>query len=276
MEMAKSILIGDAGGSSTSWRLIKADGVIEQFRTDGFNYSTHSLEAFVQELTQLDRQADEVHLYMAGADTEEQRSLIARELRVIWGNVAIENDLLGAARAVLGKHEGYACILGTGANASFYDGKNVEKVSASLGYLLGDEGSGAYIGKQFLREALRGNFEQGLMDQFHRYHSISVADTIKELHTHKKPNTYLASFCQFIGSHKDHPQVYHLIYKSFSDFFHAFFGEGGVKLPVNFVGSIAYHFSDILRQVGSDLGYSVHTILESPIAGLVLYHQDQS
>jgi len=270
--MSNRILVGDAGGTSTSWRFIDGNK-IEQYNSGGFNYTTHSLLNFRKEIEALHIKPVRTYLYIAGADTPDQRKIIEQELEEVLGKVKVENDLLGAARSVLGSEEGYICILGTGSNASYYDGTEVQKVSASLGYLLGDEGSGAYMGKQLLKGMFRNQFDLDIINAFKDYHQLSIADTIKHIYDQEKPNIYLASFSRFIGEHKDHPQIYQLIYESFKTFFSEFFGERKIDLPIHFVGSIAHHYSGILRQVGADLNFTISSIVDSPIAGLALYHK---
>lgn len=273
--MAKSILIGDAGGTKTAWRLIQG-GQITQYNTSGFNAFTHSVSDFKRSIAENDlpKEVDEVVLYCAGADTVAQREEVAEELMEVFNaKVVVENDLLGSARATCGRESGYACILGTGANASFYDGAQVAKVSASLGYVLGDEGSGAYLGKLLLRGIYRERLSALVTEDFQKQFNLPVDEAIRTIYGSSKPNQYLASFVPFILEHKKDASVYALITEAFSDFFSAFFNAEPVKEKVHFTGSVAFYFSDILRQVAMDLDFTVGTIIDSPIAGLVLFHR---
>lgn len=271
----RSILIGDAGGTCTDWRLIKGDK-IQQFSTGGFNLFTHSVRDFKKEIEGLELEGlDEVYIYAAGADTDLQRKQLSKELKEVFGiDARVENDLLGAARATCGLDRGYVAILGTGANASYYNGTNVEKVSASLGYILGDEGSGAYLGKQLLKGVYRSMFSEEILSKFQERFHLPVDQAISTIYASDKPNQYLASFVPFIAEVKHNAEIYKLIYDAFGAFFDAFFDGKKLELPIHFVGSIAYHFSDILRQVIMDRKFQVGTIIASPIAGLLLHHRN--
>lgn len=271
--MPNKILIGDAGGSTTEWRLIEGAS-IRQVTTNGFNFTTHSLELFYDEIFNLQLKADRLYLYVAGAERADDRQQIAEKMMKIFDHVEVENDLLGAARSVLCKQAGYVGILGTGSNAAFYDGAVLKRVGYSLGYLIGDEGSGAYLGKMILKEALRGRLENNLQENFNKFHHLSSQETIMNLHKESRPNLYLAQFAKFLSLHSNHPQVYSMVYHGFEKFFEAFFNGQPLDHPIHFVGSIAYHFNDILRQVGADLGIHIQHIVESPIAGLVTYHNE--
>lgn len=270
-------MIGDAGGTKTAWRLIHDDGV-ESYSSVGFNAFTHSLNDFRESIQRTNEilKADEVHIYCAGADTDEQKEQIANDLAKVFSvKPAVENDLLGAARATCQRSKGYICILGTGANASYYNGSNVEKVSASLGYIMGDEGSGAYLGKRFLRSVYRGWFDTMITSRFQDQFKLPVDKAISELYNADHPNKYLASFVPFIADLQHEPQVSQLIQDSFRDFFIGFFKNQKVEEPLHFVGSIAFHFSEFLNQVANDLNYQLGNIVKSPMDGLVSFHQHE-
>ncbi len=274
-----SFIVGDAGGTSTQWRYMN-NGSIEQFMTIGFNAYTHNLgdfkESVKQTLGSVIDQGVPVYLYSAGVDTLEQKLEAEEGLSEIFGeNVSVENDLVGAARGLCGDSSGNVCILGTGSNACYYDGKKVDKVSASLGYVLGDEGSGAYMGKKLLMRVFRNQIDPEIINEFNQEFDLDSHKVIDRIYNQPRPNHFLASFAPFILKRKSHPEIFELVLEAFRDFFHAFFyRHQHLNDPFHFSGSIAYHFSDILRQVGADLNYSIQNIVESPISGLVLYHKD--
>lgn len=271
-------IVGDAGGTKTQWRVVDGESIL-QFEGDGFNAYTHSLSDFTQKMHQtLGKFLTEgipIFLYAAGVDTEEQAEIVGKAISGISsGNVQVSNDLLGVARALCGENAGNVCILGTGANACYYDGSTANKVGSSLGYILGDEGSGAYLGKLFLKEVLRDRLSETVAEDFNREFGLTAHDVIQKLYNQPRPNRFLASFAPFILKHKNDPLVYRLIISAFHDFFNAFFphveeSEEGFF----FCGSIAHYFSDILRRVAADRGFSIQSIMQSPAAGLVLYHQ---
>lgn len=281
MEVAltnKSFIVGDAGGTNTQWRIVR-EGKISQFETSGFNAYTHKIEDFKKSI-QGDIQASlddlPVFLYAAGVDTLEQKNETERELKEIFAqSITVENDLIGVARALCGNEEGNVCILGTGSNACFYDGVYVNKVGASLGYVLGDEGSGAYMGKKLLMKIFRNQIDSQIVKKFSESFDLNAHEAIQQIYHQPKPNHFLASFAPFLFENRNHPEIYQLIYSSFCDFYDAFFSKEEYRDQLfHFSGSIAFHFSDILRQVGSDRGFSIKNIIQSPIAGLVLYHQN--
>ena len=271
-------IVGDAGGTSTHWRVVRGD-TIKPFKTIGYNAYTHNLDAFKKNIIEIFRDElgnnESVHLYAAGVDTKEQKNRIEAELKDIFGDhFTVENDLVGAARALCGKEPGNVCILGTGSNACYYNGSEVNTVTASLGYVLGDEGSGAYMGKKLLMGVFRDQFSQEIVQSFRESFQIDAHQVIRQIYHEPKPNHFLASFARFIDRHRDHPEIYRLVYTAFQDFYHAFFSRNKYAGEAfHFSGSIAFHFSDILRQVGKDTGSHIKNIIASPIAGLACYHQ---
>ncbi|MEP5614073.1 MAG: N-acetylglucosamine kinase [Cyclobacteriaceae bacterium] len=274
-----SFIVGDAGGTKTQWRVFR-EGKISQFSTIGFNAYTHNLEdlreSIAQNLSDELTVATPVYLYAAGVDTEEQKLEVENALREVLGQkLKVRNDLVGASRALCGDKPGNVCILGTGANACYYDGSTVNKVSASLGYVLGDEGSGAYLGKKLMMGVFREQISKDVIDAFQEEFNLTSHKVIQQIYHKPRPNHFLASFAPFVLKHKSNPEIYRLIYDAFVDFHHAFFFRNEhASEALHFSGSIAYHFSDVLRQVGLDKEFEIKNIVESPIAGLVLYHQD--
>lgn len=184
-------------------------------------------------------------------------------------------DLLAAARALCGYEPGIACIMGTGSNSCLYDGEKIIGNVANLGWILADEGSGANIGRKFLVDYLRGVMPENLRKQFHERFPLSREEFLEKVYQQERPSAFLASFTKFIFQHLKEPYCYKLIYNSFSEFYenNVMKYENFRNLKVHFTGSIAFYFSDILRQVANDKGITVKNILEGPIAGLTLYHQ---
>lgn len=277
------ILIADSGSSKTDWRVIDHQGEIQQFRTVGFNpfYQTAAEMAegmHTADLLRLKGQIEQVFFYGAGCTSEKNRAVVAQTINGFYEKavVKVDHDLMAAARATCGHSPGIACILGTGSNSGDYDGKNIVANRPSPGYLLGDEGGGSYIGKGFLRDFIYDdmplNIRQSVIQEF------ALTNLIIQENVYQKPfpNRYMAGFCNFISRHIGDPYCYLLFYNGFTDFFHRHVMryENYQTKPVSFVGSIAYHNSDILRKVAADLGIQVNIILETPIAGLTLYHKE--
>jgi N-acetylglucosamine kinase-like BadF-type ATPase len=190
-------------------------------------------------------------------------------------HIEVWHDLLAAAHALCGTEEGIACILGTGSNSCYYDGATIVDNVTSLGYVLGDEGSGAYLGKRMVADYLRKDLPEKLWDQFKKRFPFDRDEILDRIYTQEMPSRFLGSFSHFIFQHLKEPYCYKLVYDSFGEFF-----EKNVmkynryeELKVHFTGSVAFYFSDILRQVAADKQITVKNILENPIAGLTLYHK---
>ena len=271
-------IVGDAGGTGTQWRVVDGEKIL-QFETIGFNAYTHNLDDLKTNIEQVFGShitADiPKYLYAAGVDTDQQKKEATKALEEIFhGNTIVENDLVGVARSLCGKSEGNVCILGTGSNACYYNGETVNKVSASLGYVLGDEGSGAYLGKKLMMGVFRERFANEIVDEFQNTFQLTSHDAIQRIYHQPRPNHFLASFAKFVYQHRNHPDMYRLIHTAFEHFFDAFFFDVTTHhIPFYFSGSIAWYFSDILREVAAAKNLLIKNIAQSPIAGLVLYHQ---
>ena len=278
------ILIADSGSSKTDWRVIHRDGKISQHRGVGFNpYYMTSEEMAIQMrhdfLVNLESEIEEIYFYGAGCSAPDRKTEVSNALGTIFGRakIHIDHDLAAAAHATCGHQAGIACILGTGSNSCDYDGREILATRPAAGYILGDEGGGCYVGRKFLvdfiHEEMPENIRQAAIERFH-----ITQNTIQD-HVYRQPfpSRYMASFCRFITENKADPYCYKLYYNSFRDFFakHIFKYPDYQKKPANFVGSIAYYNSDILRKAAGDSGINVNIIIESPIAGLTLYHQEK-
>jgi len=277
------ILIADSGGSKTDWRLVLQDGKIEQASSPGFNpyyQPIEDLKRIVQEilLPKIPRneKVKEIYFYGAGVSSEKNQLSIKTAFLEFFPQSQIEIgwDLLAAARALCGNEPGIACIMGTGSNSCLYDGKNIIDNVANLGWILADEGSGANIGRKFLVDYLRKKLPDNLAKQFHARFPFSREEFLEKVYQEEKPSAFLANFARFIFQHLKEPYCYQLIYSSFAEFYenNVMKYENYQNLKVHFTGSIAFYFSDILRQVANDKGITVKNILEGPIAGLTLYH----
>ncbi|MCA4894427.1 MAG: N-acetylglucosamine kinase [Cytophagales bacterium] len=276
------IIVADSGGSKIDWRFLKTDRTIAQANSPGFNpyyQPIDHLKKIIKEslLPQINEPVTKIFYYGTGVSSEKNQQLIQLAFVEHFGAAKIEIgwDLLAAARALCGQEAGIACILGTGSNSCQYDGKEIVENVANLGWILADEGSGSCLGKQIVFDYFRKNMPETLATQFHARFPWTREEVLEKVYQQEKPSAFLASFAKFIFQHLKEPYCYKLVYKSFSDFY-----ENNVmkypdykKLKVHFTGSIAFYFSDVLRQVANDKGITVKNILEGPIAGLTLYHQ---
>jgi glucosamine kinase len=277
------ILIADSGGSKTDWRIVSSNGEIKQASSPGFNpyyQPVDDLKNIVKDavfpVVPSASEVREVYFYGAGVSSEKNQITIRNAFLDFFPGAHIEIgwDLLAAARALCGKEPGIACIMGTGSNSCLYDGTNITDNVANLGWILADEGSGANIGRKFLVDYLRKKMPETLANQFHARFPLSREEFLEKVYQEEKPSAFLASFAKFIFQHLKEPYCYNLIYSSFAEFYenNVMQYENYQNLKVHFTGSIAFYFSDILRQVANDKGITVKNILEGPISGLTLYH----
>ncbi len=276
------ILVIDSGGTKLDWRAINDDGTIQQGQTQGFHPLFHKekdLKTIVGLIrVELTSSPDFVYYYGTGFLSQDQNQIVENALLVAFENTHLEinNDLLAVARALCFNEKGIACILGTGSNSCYYNGKTIEKNIAPLGYILGDEGSGAAMGKKLLRAYSREMLTPEISLAFEKRFGFQ-SDLIKKVYGETNPNQYLASFAKFIFHHQNSPIIYELIRSTFKEFvenvlLHYYSVQ---EYPIHFSGSIAFYFNGVLRQVLNDNQLTVGNIVEAPIAGLALYHQKQ-
>jgi N-acetylglucosamine kinase-like BadF-type ATPase len=274
-------LIADSGSTSTSWVLLD-EKVIARHDTGGFNpyYMTPGklnailAEELMPELNSAD--ITEIFYYGSGCSTENNCNIVRASLSNHFprARIEIQHDLLAAARALLGRDEGIACILGTGSNSCAYDGERITANVPSLGYMFGDEGSGAYIGRKFLESYLKKQLAGELIEAFDEEFGLSLEDILRSVYNEGNPSGYMASFAHFLSQHEHHDDIREIIHASFT----AFFNESVAKyprykqLPVGFVGSVAYYFQHILNEAAWQSGITIGKIEQAPMDGLVRYH----
>ena len=276
------ILIADSGGTKTEWRILDEGGNTLQARTKGINPYYQEKEVIVEQLKTelvdyLDKGVKQIYFYGAGCSSESNKKTISDCFHSIYSDARVEvhSDLMAAARSLCGYDKGIACILGTGANSCLYDGNEILENVASLGYLLGDEGSGSYLGNRLLGQFMRGELPESISAKLVKRFDLTNDLILESVYQKEMPIRYMAGFSKFIFQNIKEPHLYKLVY----DGFEIFFQKNILKytdyqnVPVHFTGAVSFYFSNILRQVGSDLGITVKHIVEGPIAGLTLYHQ---
>jgi len=276
------ILIADGGSTKTTWCLVDAHNTRSFFHTEGYNPEFISTAGIIASLRQnlpatlaLDTITD-LYYYGASVVSAAQVATVADAMRAVFARarVFVGHDLLAAARALLGRQPGFAAILGTGTNSCVYDGERVAHNVDSLGYFLGDEGSGAFIGKALLRDYLRGDMPAGLATEFHATCGLERDDILDHLYNKPFPNRFIASFAKFAYDHNNVSYCRQLVVESFDLFFRNIIA----KYPdyqshtFNCVGSVGYNFRDALAQVATAHGMRVGKIIRSPIDDLVSYH----
>ncbi len=271
-------LIADSGSTKTEWMLIEKGTVLKQLITKGINPFFQTEEEICAELKvtlipQLESvKVQQIHFFGAGCALPERKAQVSNALKVLFANaeISVESDLLGAARALLGREKGIACILGTGSNSCFYDGEKIVENVSPLGFILGDEGSGAVLGKLFVGDCLKNQLPEALRDKFMDEYQLTPAIILDRVYKQPFPNRFLASFMPFLAAHKHEPAVNNLIYNAFVAFLRRNVMQYDYSsYPVCFTGSVAYYFADILRKAAADCGVSVDKIEKNPMKGLV-------
>jgi len=276
------ILIADAGATKIQWVVINDGKASEPIETAGFN--PYFMEpGILEEAVDKDLvpfinpgYIQQVYYYGAGCSTMFKCNIVEDVLKDVFDNADFEiyHDLLGAARALFGDMQGIACILGTGSNSCLYDGRNIAENVTSLGYLFGDEGSGAYLGKLWLTEYLRGRMPEHLKNLFDKRFGYSLENILDAVYSKPHPNQFLSSFSLFMGDLKDDEFVKGLVKKNFHDFFTEQVTQytNYKSQPLGVIGSVGFHFSDIFKEVADGYGLKIKKMIKSPIEGLVDYH----
>ena len=276
------IIIADSGSTKTDWKIVENQGQISHVGSIGFNPVLIDTELIINELRNIfpEKKTNEkvkaVYYYGAGCWNEEMCLVVKKALVVIFPKAKIEvnNDLLGAAKAVCGNFPGIACILGTGANSCSYDGKKILDSVPALGYILGDEGSGAYLGKQLIRSYFYRELPVELKEKLEAQYDISKKNILKKIYSNKAGNRYLASYARFLVEEKEDPYCKKLIETSFDIFIkrHVLKYKDIRNLPIHFIGSIAYFLQDILKETVENNQLNFGKIIRQPIDGLVDFH----
>lgn len=286
-------IIADSGSTKTAWALVREhSNEVLQFRTGGINPVLLTDEALSDllatelrpELDRLSLAADgrvtEVYFYGAGCRPDQQERMQHHLAQAIGrglseSNVHVASDLLGACRALCGRESGICCILGTGSASCYYDGSNIAAQTPSLGYVLGDEGSGTSIGRRLVADLLKGQFSPDLTQTLMTETGLSVAQAIERVYRQPWPNRWMASMAPKVHQHIDHPEVARMV----ADEFTRFVGRNLVAYghpgeAVHFVGSIAYHFRTQLSEALTAHGFTLGRIEQSPLMALVTYHNE--
>lgn len=278
-------LICDSGSTKATWCAV-APGKKKTVRTQGISpyfLSAQEIRAALEkELTPKlgfpAEEVGEVHYYGTGLGDVRNRKLLKKVLAAVFpsAGVSVEHDLTGAARALCGKTRGVACILGTGSNSCYYNGSRVAANNPGLGFILGDEGSGAFLGKKVIQYYLYRTFDAELAGAFDAAYGTTREEILDKVYKQPFPNRYLASFAHFLSAHRGHFMIENIIEDGLNDFFfhHISKYAQSWQFPVHFTGSIAWVFRDVVRSLCKAYEFECGTILKAPIEGLVAYHQD--
>ena len=279
------IAIVDGGSTKCDWVILENDGTeVLKTETVGFNPNITKPELIANELeknqalTTFCDYLENIFFYGSGCGTPENRLIVEREIQKVFtnANIQVKEDLLAAAYAAYRGVPAIVCILGTGSNACYFDGENVKTELPSLGFLIGDEGSGSALGKQLVRHYFMKKLPPDLHQQFTEIYQLNIDDLLKNMYHNPRANAYMADFTRFIVDRKSHPYFQNFIYKELKNFleFQVMPYEECRDAEINFIGSVAYFFEDSLRAAAADFHFKVGTVVQKPIESLVDYHRD--
>ena len=278
------ILIVESGSTKTEWRYIaNPNEAYESFYSDGINpYYQSADEITIAQKSILGELAkktiQQVFYYGTGITDDAKRDIIRQAIKPFVGEaeITVENDLVAAGISLCGDDAGIACILGTGANSGYFEGGKLKEQIPPLGFWLGDEGSGANLGKRLILAYLHHELPSDLRDAFiKRFGALNRLDIFEHAYQKEFPNRWFATFSKFLFDHRKHPFCYALVEKAFQDFCQLYLVkyESSQTAPIHFTGSVAFYYSDILKRVVSSFGLRVGIISEAPMAGLTLFHK---
>lgn len=278
----KTIILADSGSTKIDWRII-SDQEVKTIFTTGFNpyyQADDDFKKIVKEdlLPHVTGQVHSIYFYGTGVSSERNVQTITNVFKENFKSVQVVElawDLLGTARALCGTSAGIACILGTGSNSCEFDGKNIVGNIANLGWILADEASGCAIGKRFIFDYYRKKMPADLAKKVKDTYNLQLDDTLEKVYSGQKPGTFVAGFCKFVGENIKEEYCTNLVKDCFRQFFTEVISRypSYQKSPIHFTGSIAYHFTDLLKEVAAEYKTTVGKILKGPMDALVEYHQ---
>ena len=275
------ILIADSGSTKTAWRLVNQTGTQAEITTQGMNPFFRTTDDIAHEIGEklfpvTGAGISEIWFYGAGVVSAEKGDTVKQALHRFYPDARIEtqSDLLGACHALLGNQAGIGCILGTGSNACYYDGKTIAGQVSPLGFILGDEGSGAVMGKHLLGDYFKEIMPTELQSAFQQKFNLTREEALNRIYREVRPNQFLATFTPFLSENLDHPYCQLFVETNFK----AFIERNVLKInpkqgtTIGFAGSVAWHFSSVLKKVLAHYNFSNPVILKDPIDGLVQHH----
>lgn len=273
-------LIAESGSTRTEWALVEDNHLVQRVFTEGLNPFFQTRREISRSVrlglpeSFFKKKLDQVYYYGAGCSSYEKKNILGASLVAQFKTpIQVESDLLAAARGLFKCEAGIACILGTGSNSCFYDGKIIVKNVKAAGYILGDEGSRAVLGKLFLADLLKGLAPKELANEFHEKFRISVNDVMESVYNLPFPNRFLGTIAYFLGDYMDNEYVYNLLTNNLRSFFNRNVCQYDyINYPIRFVGSLAYAYPDILQEVAQEFGVEIDVIEETPMNGLIEFH----
>ncbi len=275
-------IIAESGSTKTTWVFINDSKVIKTENTLGYNPYYYDIEILTSIIENeilpnvVSKEIVDIYYYGSGCSTEHNCNKVRNAFRQFFNSsfITVNHDLSGAATALLGNNKGIACILGTGSNACLWDGCNIIKNVPSVGYLLGDEGSGTYLGKKILKGILEEKAPSEIIESYYSEYRTGFEDVMKRIYGSQQPNRIFSDLSKFAGKHSDNLWIIDQVKTSFEDFIHNHieYYDGYRELEICFTGSVAYYYRDILREVFKNNNLKTGKILKEPIEGLISYH----
>ncbi|HSK12099.1 MAG TPA: hypothetical protein VK907_02735 [Phnomibacter sp.] len=277
------ILIADSGATKAAWCLVGGKRKLE-VKTQGISpyyfTSEQVTHVLLQELAPSikGKAIDEIHFYGTGCATAAMQQVVKKGIKNAFpkaGKISVASDMMGAARALCGTSKGVVCILGTGSNSCVYNGKRITKNNPAPGFILGDEGSGAYLGRKVLQHFIYNTFDEELMHRFNLKYKTDYRTILDHVYKQPWPNRYMAGFTTFLSENRGHYMIENILEDGLSDFFmtHLYKYTETWSSPINFVGSIAWHFRDKLQEICASFELQLGKILQAPIDGLADFHK---
>ena len=282
--MIKNYLIADSGATKCQWTLVQNNkkSTVNTIGISPYFLTTNEIILLLQksfakktDLTKIEA----VYFYGTGLSNPDNVLSLKKALKAVFtkAKLTIDTDLVAAARASCQNDKGVVCILGTGSNTGFYNGKKITKNSPGLGYVLGDEGSGAYLGKKVIQYFLYQTFDEELMASFQKKYNLTKDAILNSIYKSPFPNRTLASFAPFLAEHRGHYMIENIIEDGLNDFFFAHINKMNESWihPIHFVGGVAYAFKDVIKQLALSYEIELGNIIQSPMKGLIEFHKKQ-
>jgi len=273
------ILIADSGTTKTEWCMINNGGTSETLITPGINpfyQEEENITAILQKEFTAAKKFDSIYFYGAGCINKEKQDIVRNSLMQVFEakRIFIGSDLLAAAHSMCQDQSGIACILGTGSNSCYYNGSEIVANVSPLGFILGDEGSGAVLGKKLIGDILKNQLPQSLINDFFETYHTTAAEILENVYKKPFPSRYLADFTKFLSKNIKHPEIENIVILSFREFVtrNLLQYPGIERTPIHFTGSIAFHFEVQLRKVIEEQNLILGNIERAPMNGLIKYH----
>ena len=276
-------LIADSGSTKTAWCVISGNQRVKDITTKGINPFYQTEEEIEAELKNTlcqeiggENKINSVYFYGAGCADSQINNKLAKTLQQVLKSdkAEVSSDMLGAARGIFKRQKGIACIMGTGSNSAYYDGNEIVKSIPAGGFIIGDEGSGAVLGKTLIADYIKNQMPENILAEFKKFYNGTYLDVVNHVYKQPFPNRWLANFTKFMYEKREDDYIHNMIVNSFTLFFNRNIKQfdSWKDMEVGFVGSIAYYFEKELKEAAQKCEITVSEIYQNPIEGLIEYH----